>query len=70
MRGRIGEDSDVISFARVRTGALPGENDQLDTGRTILRLVQQAAGIADVKDCRPALGMVQKLSYQLRSGVV
>jgi hypothetical protein len=69
LRGRIGEDSDVISFARVRTGALAGENDQLDAGWTILRLVQQAAGIADVKNCRHALGPETFISAPRRRSV-
>jgi hypothetical protein len=66
MHGQFAEDSDVVPFARSRTSAAPGTDDQLDkAGQTILHLVAQAAGIAD-ENSRHALGMGQKLSDQLR----
>ena len=68
MRGQIGggnSESDVIPFARVEKNTTDG-GDQLDTaGRTILQLVQRAAGVAE-ENSRHALGMAQKLSDQLR----
>jgi hypothetical protein len=65
MHGRNSE-SDVIPFARVEKNTTDG-GDQLDTaGRTILQLVQRAAGVAD-ENSRHALGMAQKLSDQLRA---
>jgi hypothetical protein len=70
MHGQIAGDnyeSDVIPFARAAKGAGPGEADQLDkAGKTILQLVQRAAGIAD-ENSRHAFGMAQKLSDQLRA---
>src|ERR1700730_10234515 len=67
MHGQFAEDPEVIPFARARTGAAPGADDQLDkAGQTILQLVAQAAGIAD-DNSRQALGMAQKLSDQLRA---
>jgi hypothetical protein len=64
MHGRNPE-SDVIPFARVEKSTTDG-GDQLDiAGRTILQLVQRAAGAAD-ENSRHALGMAQKLSDQLR----
>jgi hypothetical protein len=69
MYGQIGggnSESDVIPFARVEKNTTDG-GDQLDTaGRTILQLVQRAAGVAD-ENSRHALGMAQKLSDQLRA---
>jgi len=68
MHGQIGgrnSESDVIPFARVDKNTTDG-GDQFDTaGRTILQLVQRAAGAAD-ENSRHALGMAQKLSDQLR----
>jgi hypothetical protein len=65
MHGRNSE-SDVIPFARVEKSTTAG-GDQLDTaGRTILQLVQRAAGVAD-ENSRHALGMAQTLSDQLRA---
>ena len=64
MHGRNSE-SDVIPFARVEKSTTAG-GDELDTaGRTILQLVQRAAGVAD-ENSRHALGMAQTLSDQLR----
>jgi hypothetical protein len=69
MHGQIAggnSESDVIPFARVEKNTTDG-GDQLDTaGRTILQLVQRAAGVAD-ENSRHALGMAQKLSDQLRA---
>jgi hypothetical protein len=69
MHGQIGGDiceSDVIPFARAANSTTGGA-DQLDTaGRTILQLVQRAAGVAE-ENSRHALGMAQKLSHQLRA---
>src|ERR1700719_2266247 len=69
MHGQIGggnSESDVIPFARVEKTTTDG-GDQLDTaGRTILQLVQRAAGVAD-ENSRHALGMAQKLWDQLRA---
>jgi hypothetical protein len=69
MEGRVmhgrNPESDVIPFARVEKSTTDG-GDQLDiAGRTILQLVQRAAGAAD-ENSRHALGMAQKLSDQLR----
>jgi hypothetical protein len=69
MHGQIGggnSESDVIPFARAEKSATDS-GDQLDTaGRTILQLVQKAAGVAE-ENSRHALGMAQKLSDQLRA---
>ena len=70
MHSQIGVDndeSDVIPFARAANSAAPGDADKLDkAGKTILQLVQRAAGIAD-ENSRHALEMAQKLSHQLRA---
>ena len=62
MHGQIGggnSESDVIPL-RVDKNTTDG-GDQLDTaGRTILRLVQRAAGVAD-ENSRHAFGLAQKL---------
>ena len=70
MHSQIGVDndeSDVIPFARAANSAAPGDADKLDkAGKTILQLVERAAGIAD-ENSRHALEMAQKLSHQLRA---
>ena len=67
MHGQIGggnSESDVSP--RVEKNTTHGV-DQPDTaGRTILRLVQRAAGVAD-ENSRHALGLAQKFSDQLRA---
>ena len=68
MHDQIGSnnESDVIPFARGAKSTTDG-NDQLDAaGRTILDLVQRAAGVAE-DNSRHALEMAQKLSHQLRA---
>ena len=70
MHDQIGDDndeSDVIPFARAANSAAPGDADKLDKAdKTILQLVQRAAGIAD-ENRRHALEMAQKLSHQLHA---
>ena len=68
MHDQIGSNNelDVIPFARGAKSTTDG-NDQLDAaGRTILDLVQRAAGVAE-DNSRHALEMAQKLSHQLRA---
>jgi hypothetical protein len=67
MHGQFAEDSEVVPFARTRSGAAPDAGAQLDqAGQAILQLVGRAAGIAD-GNRRQALEVAQKISDQLRA---
>ena len=60
----------VIPFAPAAKNAASGGADQLDkAGQTILGLLHKAAGVAEANS-HHALEMAQKLSHQLRAGIV
>jgi len=57
----------VIPFAPTGRSAVPNDADQLDlAGRTILGLLNKAAGVAE-ENSRQALNLAQKFSQQLRA---
>src|SRR5271154_5412664 len=67
LRGGAYEPDSVISFPPAARNLDLGDADQLDkAGRTILSLLQRAAGVAEANS-QHALQMAQKLSHQLRA---
>jgi len=67
LRGGAYEPDSVISFPPAAKNLDLGDADQLDkAGRTILSLLQRAAGVAEANS-QHALQMAQKLSHQLRA---
>ncbi len=68
LRGDACASESVIPFTpAAKTASPPDSADQLDiAGKTILRLLQKAAGVAEANS-QQALEMAQKLSHQLRA---
>jgi hypothetical protein len=66
-RKSIDTSDTVVPFVPLARKAAPDDGDRLDSaGRTILGLLQRAAGMAD-ENRQHALGVAHKLSLQLRA---